>query len=85
MTRHEAFLRVVGRVAAELGEEVARAVLRLFVAEAGGERMVIPDEHDFCLQERNRRIRERYRGHNAEELALRYGLTVRQVRNIISN
>lgn len=84
MTRHEAFLRVVGVVTAELGEDVARRVLAIFVAEVGGERVVIPDEHDLNLQERNRRIRDRYRGHNAEELALRYGVSVSQVRRIVA-
>lgn len=84
MTRHEAFVRVMGRLAAELGEEVSRRVLVVFVTEAGGERIRIPDEHDLLKQERDQRIRARYRGHNAEELALRHGLSVSQVRRIVA-
>ena len=84
MTRHKAFVKVTQRVAAELGEEIARRVVALFVAEAGGERMMIPDEHDLFIQERNHRIRMRFRGGNLEELALRYSISVCQVRRIVA-
>ncbi len=84
MTRHGAFLRVMERVAVEMGGEASRVMLALFVAESGGERLMVPDEHDLFLECRNKNIRDRYRGHNAEELALRYSVSVSQVKRIVA-
>ena len=84
MTRHAAFMKIVNRLSAELGDDVARRVLLIFVAEIGAVRIKIPTFDAIKKAERNRKIVNQYRGANLEELALRYRLSKNQVRRIVA-
>nr|MBC8362606.1 hypothetical protein [Candidatus Desulfatibia profunda] len=52
--------------------------------ELGGIRITIPTIKELELEERNRRIRNQFTGHNHNELALRWGMSVRQIRRIVN-
>lgn len=83
MTRHQIFTRIIQRIASDLGEATAAHVQSIMVAEAGGIRVNFPDDYDLHREARNQRIRAMFRGFNHEELALRYGVSLRQVRRIV--
>lgn len=52
---------------------------------ARGERLYFPKVESIVLPARNRKIKKEYDGRNAEELAQKYNLTVRQIRNILKD
>ena len=53
-------------------------------AKLGGERIYIPLPERLATAARNRAIRAAFNGRNYHELAIRYGLTVRWIRSIVS-
>ena len=46
--------------------------------------MTIPDMEELIRRERNRQIRNEFHSNNIEELAIKYQLKIRQVRNIVN-
>lgn len=80
----KAFDQLARRFGQEFGEDAAREIIRILVEEAGGVRMTFPTEKDLSKCQRNENIRNAFNGRNYEELALRWGLTIRYVRRIIN-
>ncbi|MBI5189929.1 MAG: hypothetical protein HZA22_04585 [Nitrospirae bacterium] len=67
----------------EVGSELGREIEELLIKELGGIRLTIP-----CLKEANRAARDYcifrdFTGANHEELALRHGISRKQVYNIL--
>jgi len=79
----EALSRFFKRMCTDLGEVSANKIARVLVEELGGLRVSVPDLHDLAREERNIRMRAQFDGRNYFELAFRFGISVRQVRNII--
>ena len=67
----------------DFGEASGTAIIRSFIAHCGGCRISVPDFDDLYRQERDRKIRTAFTGSNYNELAERWGISVRQVRYII--
>lgn len=53
------------------------------VQTCGGAYVYIPKRDNLVRPIRNRNIRNEFNGHNFKELAVKYGLTTMQIRNII--
>lgn len=53
------------------------------VQTCGGAYVYIPKSDNLVRPIRNRNIRNEFNGHNFKELAVKYGLTTMQIRNII--
>lgn len=53
------------------------------VQTCGGAYVYIPKGDNLVRPIRNRNIRDEFNGHNFKELAVKYGLTSMQIRNII--
>lgn len=66
------------------GKGCYQKCMGLFFAFLGGVRMTIPDMEEMIRRERNRNIRAEFNGQNSEELAFKYQLKARQVRNIVN-
>ena len=66
------------------GPDCYQKCMGLFFAFLGGIRMTIPDMEELIRRERNRQIRNEFHGNNIEELAIKYQLKIRQVRNIVN-
>ncbi len=64
----------------EIGIDAAIRIVELFA----GEVIYIPRWQSVCRQVRDKRIADEFTGCNYDELAKRYDLTARQVRNIIA-
>ncbi len=79
----DALDRLFRRLTADFGIASGQAVIKTIIEELGGLRVTIPDLHDLFREERNRRIITQFNGANHAELAERYGLRVRQIRNIV--
>jgi Mor family transcriptional regulator len=62
---------------------MAPKIINVMVSVLGGTRITFPDLKYLYRQERDRRIRAEFKGDNHEELAIRYGLKVRWVREIL--
>jgi len=62
---------------------MAPQIINKLVQVLGGTRMTFPDLKYLYRKERDRRIRNEFNGRNYEELALRYGLKTRRVRDIV--
>ena len=71
-----------GRLERELGE-LAPAVVKMMAEELGGCRLTFPDLGELERQQRDRLIRARFTGSNHQELALRFSLSERQIRNVL--
>lgn len=71
------------RLCNEFGDASGQVIIRIIVEEVGGLQVRVPDMDDLFREDRNRRIQRLFNGTNYEELALRFGLKPRQVRNII--
>lgn len=53
--------------------------------EAGGSSCYVPKADSFLRNTRNRKIIEEYNGYNIKQLAKKYNLSIRWVREIIKN
>ncbi len=85
MTRsehHEVIEQLFDRLHGEFGR-LAPQIIQVMVECIGGCRLTFPDLQNLYRTERNRRIKNEFRGNNIEELALLYRLKPRQVRNIV--
>jgi len=69
----------------DFGEASGMTVIKSFINCLGGLRINVPDMDDMQRKERDRKIRNLFTGTNYNELSLRFGLTARQVRNILDN
>ncbi len=58
-------------------------VLRVMYEELGGMRITVPTIRDLEIEARDKRVRLKFRGDNHNELAERFGLSVRHVRRIV--
>lgn len=88
MTRaenREVLEQFFSRLCFEFGDQQARAVFQVLVEEVGGMRLTVPSLRDLERSERDRRIRKEFTGFNHQELALRFGLSVSQIRRVVNN
>lgn len=69
------------RVADVIGLENFIALCRY----ANGERLYFPKLENVVYGERNRAIKREFNGRNYDELAKKYNLTTRQIRNILKD
>ncbi len=67
----------------EFGPQAQR-IINLLISYLGGTRVTLPDLKYLYRQERDRRIHTEFTGCNHEELAIKYGITTRMVRNILA-
>lgn len=79
----EALNGLFSRLCTDYGESSGMAIIKTIVEELGGLRVSIPNFDDLNREDRDRRIRNLFTGNNYNELAERFGLSVRQVRYII--
>lgn len=86
MTRsdhQEAIAQLFDRLHNEFGR-FAPQIIQIMAECVGGCRLTFPDLQDLYRSERNRRIRNEFRGNNIEELSILYRLRPRQIRNIVN-
>jgi len=79
-------LEIIERLAIRLDAELGPAAPRVFqilVAELGGLRFTFPDLSTLKRLERNKRIRDSFRGNNILELAITHNLHPSQIRRIV--
>lgn len=62
-----------------VGDEKYLEIVRMY----GGSNLYIPTYKATIRNSRNREIRKKYNGVNANSLAMQYGMSVNNVRNII--
>ena len=79
----EALTQLFHRLRTDFGPASGQAIIRTIIEELGGLRVSIPDLNELYREERDTRIRAAFTGHNYEELALRWSLSIRQIRYII--
>jgi Mor family transcriptional regulator len=79
----EALDRLFHRLRADFGPASGQAIIKTIIEELGGLRVSIPGLDDLYREERDSRINTAFNGRNYEELAIRWGLSIRQVRYII--
>lgn len=72
------------RLCNEFGLASGKAILRIFFEEMGGVRLSVPTIVRLEKEARDQRICNEFNGINHEELAIRFGLSVRQVRRIVN-
>lgn len=63
---------------------LAPRIINKMVSVLGGSRITFPDLKYLYRQERDRRIRIEFTGTNHEELAIKYGIKTRWVREILA-
>jgi Mor family transcriptional regulator len=80
----EALEQLAQRLVSEYGETSGLAILHAVYEELGGLRITIPTIRCLEKTERIRRIRNTFNGVNHQELAIRWGMSVRQVRRIVN-
>ena len=72
-----------------LSDDVARTSMREIAhnlcREWGGSDLYVPQDMEFELTRRDLQIWERFLGYNHDELARDFGLTPRQIRNIVKH
>ena len=78
------FLEFERQLVAVCGTDCKQKCMKIMFAMLGGLRVTIPDLDELYRRDRNRSIRDEFRGNNYEELAIKYRLNTRQVRNIVS-
>ena len=64
-----------------VGNEKYLEIVRMY----GGSNLYIPTYKATIRNSRNREIRKRYNGVNASSLAMQYGMSVNNLRNIVRN
>jgi len=70
------------RLHTEFGK-LAPQIIQVMVASLGGSRVTFPDVEFLYRQERDRRIENEFTGVNYDELAIKYRLSTRHVRDIL--
>jgi Mor family transcriptional regulator len=75
--------RLFHRLCTDFGEASGKTIIRTIIEELGGLRLSFPDMREMSREERDMRVRARFRGNNYDELASYFRLSPRQVRNII--
>jgi Mor family transcriptional regulator len=65
-------------------EPVAEECINMIIAELGGIRVTVPSQEHIYRQDRNLKIRKLFNGANISELALRFELSVTQIRRIVN-
>ena len=75
--------RLFRRLCTDFGEASGQTIIRTITEELGGLRLSFPDRRRMSMETRDMRMRARFRGDNYDELAADFGLSPRQVRNII--
>ena len=80
----EALTGLADRMRESFGPQTGAAAMRIVYEELGGLRITVPTVTQLLKSERDGRIRRQFTGDNHEELALYWGLSVRQVRRIIN-
>jgi Mor family transcriptional regulator len=78
----DALDRLFHRLCTDFGEASGKTIIRTIIEELGGLRLSFPDMREVSREERDQRVRARFRG-NYDELASYFRLSPRQVRNII--
>jgi Mor family transcriptional regulator len=79
---HEALQALFERLCSDLGESSGKIIIKTIIQELGGLRVCFPDFEELYRDDRNRRIRNLFNGRNYNELAIMFGLHVRQIRRI---
>jgi len=79
----DALDRLFHRLCTDFGEASGQTIIRTIIEELGGLRLSFPDMREMSREERDMRVRARFRGNNYDELASYFRLSPRQVRNII--
>ena len=69
----------------QIAEVIGMDALLALVAARGGECVYLPKYESLAAASRNRQIRAEFNGRNYRDLAKRYNLTVRWVREIVSS
>jgi Mor family transcriptional regulator len=77
------FDMLLHRLCADFGEAKGTAIADTITEELGGLRLSFPHRRRMSRETRDMRMRARFRGDNYDELAADFGLSPRQVRNII--
>jgi Mor family transcriptional regulator len=80
----EALTGLADRMREKFGEPTGAAVMRIVVEELGGLRITVPTVTQLMVSERNEKIRRQFTGDNHGELAIMWGISVRQIRRIIN-
>jgi Mor family transcriptional regulator len=80
----EALTSLADHLRRSFGEETGTAVMRIVYEELGGMRITVPTITQLFVTERNEKIKRQFTGGNHEELAIMWGLSVRQVRRIVN-
>ena len=80
----EALTGLADRLRVSFGAETGAAVMRIVYEELGGLRITVPTITQLFVVERNQKIKRQFTGSNHEELAILWGLSVRQVRRIVN-
>jgi Mor family transcriptional regulator len=78
----DALDRLFHRLCTDFGEASGKTIIRTLIEELGGLRLSFPDMREMAREARDMRVCARFRG-NYDELASNFGLSPRQVRNII--
>ncbi len=81
----DALTHLADRFRVSFGQEDGAEIMRILYEELGGLRITVPTVTQLIVEERNRKIRNRFAGNNHEELAIMWGLSVRQVRRIVND
>ena len=71
------------RLVTEHGPDIGTRAFRAVIEELGGLQIRIPSVLDLEREERDRRVRQLFDGFNTMELAIRFGLSTRQIRRIV--
>ena len=77
------FDMLLHRLCTDFGEAKGTAIAHTITEELGGLRLSVPQRRRMSREKRNMRMRARFQGNNYDELAADFGLSSRQVRNII--
>jgi Mor family transcriptional regulator len=68
----------------EIAEIIGLDALRALSGVFGGDRVYIPSPERLCIPARNRAIRKDFNGTNYRALSIKYNLTKRWIRIIVS-
>lgn len=79
----EALLALYACLCDRFQQASGEAIMRKFIMELKGLRISFPDWDDIHREERNRKIRNAFKG-NYTELSLRFGLDVSQIWRIVN-
>lgn len=80
----EVVQKFLDRVTEEHGDILGEKIARALFEETGGQRLRMPTLQTLYKNYRDEKIRNLFNGFNLEELAIRFSLTKRQIRNIVN-